>query len=120
MSAGPFVTSKYQADNGDIYRIRVQPETIAANIGGANSPPAGAIDAQGSARVGGGKRQIGIKARAFTFKFTGTPPDGYSTNQILRIPILTKAVFDGVLPGATGTYLGATVQLVGKIAESVR
>lgn len=120
MSAGPFTNTKYEANNGDIYRIRVQPETLAANFGGANSAPTGAINAQGSVRVGGGNRQIGIKARAISIKFTATPPDGYAENQLYRVPILTEARYDGINAGDTGTYLGVTAEVVGKLPERVR
>lgn len=121
MSSGSFLaTGKYEADNGDIHRIRVQPETVAANIGGANSVPAGAVDQASSARVGGGNRQIGVKARSVTVRFTATVPDGYAENQLYRVPILTKALYDGITSGATGTYLGAAVVVVGKNPERVR
>lgn len=121
MSAGAFLANgKYEADSGTIYRIRVQPETVAANIGSANAVPAGAVDGEGSARVGGGNRQIGIKARSVTVRFTATVPDGYAADRLLRIPILTPAVYDAITPGATGTYLGTAVVVVGKNPERVR
>lgn len=120
MSAGAFQNSKYEMDDGSIKRIRVQPETIAASIGGANTAPAGAIDSPGSARVGGGNRQYGVKARSVTVKFTATVPDGYKADQLYRIPILTSAVYDGINIGTTGTYLGSAVEVVGKNPERVR
>lgn len=121
MSAGSFLaTGKYEADNGDIYRIRVQPETVAANIGGVNAVPAAAVNQSSSARVGGGNRQIGVKARSVTVRFTATVPDGYAANQLYRVPILQKSIYDGVTSGATGTYLGVAVVVVGKNPERVR
>ena len=45
MSAGDFQRSKYQSREGNIYRIRIQPETLGLTLGGtANSEPTGAID----------------------------------------------------------------------------
>ena len=120
MSAGAFVSSRYQADNGDIRGIRVQPETLAANIGGLNSAPTGAINATGRARVGGGNRQYGIKARSVTIRFTSTPPDGYKADQLYRIPIMTPARFNAIDTDDTGTYLGVACVVVGKNPERVR
>jgi hypothetical protein len=119
MPGSYLVGAKYQSDDGGIYKIRVQPETAQANIGGANNPPAGAVNRQGSARVGGGNREFGVKARSVTVRFTGAAPDEYVDNPILRIPILTKALYDGINPGATGTYLGAAVSVIGKQPERV-
>lgn len=120
MSAGEFLTSRYEADSGTIYGIKVQRETIAANVGAVNAAPAGQPDGDGSVRVGGGNRQIGIKARSVTVEFTATPPTGYAENQLLRIPILTPAVWDGANVGTTGTYLGVAITVVGKSPERVR
>ena len=120
MSSGAFNTSKYEADSGTIYNCRVQPETLAANIGGANTAPAGAVDGEGSARIGGGNRQIGIKARSVTVKWTSTAPDNYKEGQLIRIPIMTKARYDAINIGATGTYLSTNVTVVGKNPERVR
>lgn len=122
MSAGAFERSKYEADNGDIFAIRVQPETLAATFGGtANAAPTGAVDQQVSARVGGGNREIGIKARAVTVAWDGAPPTGYEPNQLLRVPILTKDLYDAITSNSTsGSYLGAAVTVVGKLGERVR
>lgn len=122
MSAGAFERSKYEANNGDIHAIRVQPETVAATFGGtANNPPAGAVDQQTSARVGGGNREYGVKARAVSVTWTGAAPAGYEDGQLLRVPILTEELYDAITPNSTvGTYLGAAVVVVGKLPERVR
>lgn len=120
MSAGAFEDSKYQTDSGDIRAIRVQPETLAANFGGANAAPTGAIDTAGSVRVGGSKRAYGVKARSISIRFTATPPSGYKADQIYRIPILTSALFNSINNKDTGTYLGVAARVVGKSAENVR
>ena len=120
MSAGAFISSKYEADNGDIRGIKLQPETLAANIGGLNSAPTAAIDTTGRARVGGGNRQYGVKARSVTIRFTGTPPDGYKADQLYRIPILTPARYNDIETDDTGTYLGVACVVVGKNPERVR
>jgi len=121
MSAGPFTISKYEADNGDIYAIRVQPETLLANIGGVNAAPAGAVDQATSARVTGGNRKIGIKARSVTIRFTATPPTDYKADGLYRVPILTTGVYDAIsATGTTGTYLTVACVTVGKNGERVR
>ncbi len=120
MSAGEFQYSRYESNTGTIYRIRVQPETLQATIGSANAAPTGAIDGQGTVRVGGGNRQFGIKARSVTVKFTADPPDNYAENQLYRIPILQETLWDAINLGDTGTYLGTAIEVVGKSPERVR
>ena len=118
--AGAFTLSKYETDNDDVVPIKVQPETITANVGSANSAPSGSIAAGfPSAQVSKGKRAIGINARTVSVKFTATPPTGYATNATYRIPILTKSVWNAATKGTTGTYLSVAIQVVGKSPESI-
>ena len=124
MSAGAFVKSKYEAtpDNGGgIYSVKVQPETLACVIATvANAAPAGAVDQKVSARVGGGKRKIGMNCATISLKFTGTLPTGYKMDGILTIPGLTPAFRAAAAVGATGTYLGQAVEVIGKSPERAR
>lgn len=121
MSAGAFARSKYEADNGDIHPIRVQEETLTLNLGGANAAPTGAVDNQQRVRVSGGKRAYGIKARTVSIKFTASPPAGYKADQVLRLPILTKDIYDDIVPDVTtGTYLTVACVVVGKSGQSGR
>jgi len=120
MSAGNFTRTRYEADNGEIHPIRVQPETIAANVGAANAAPTGAVTVGLSARVSGGRRQLGLTARSVRLQFTGTIPDGYAENSTLTIPVLTPATFTAATVGTTGSYLGAAVVVVGRSPESSR
>lgn len=119
MSAGDFVNSKYESDTGGIYAIRVQPETLALSVGGTtNNAPTGAVDQEGRARTSGGNRKYGIKARFVTLRSPesgGTLPAGYKPGQLLRVPILTPALFNAIPPsGGEATYLGTTMEVVGK------
>lgn len=117
MSAGAFTRSKYEADDGTIYPIRVQPETI---IAAANPAPAGAVAAGvPSARANGGRRVLGVNARAVYVTFTATPPAGYKPDSILKIPILTKTAYDAKSRGSTFAYLGGTVTVTGKKPEYI-
>jgi hypothetical protein len=122
MSAGAFVIGgKYQADDSKIYNVRVQPETVAADIGGTNALPSGNITAGlPSAQVGSGRKTIGVHCRGVRVRFTGTVPDGYLPRSITFIPILTKARFDAITRGTTGTYLDNDVVVVGKVPETIR
>lgn len=122
MSAGAFSTTRYQSDEGGIYGIRVQPETLDLTIGGqTNDPPAGAIDQEGLARVSGGRRRIGIKARNVRIRFAGTPPAGYEDIGIITLPVLTQAFYNAIpRTGGTGTYLGAAIAVVGKSPQGGR
>lgn len=118
--AGAFTLSKYETDNDNIVPIKVQPETLTANVGAANAAPAGAVEAgYPSADVSRSKKAIGIHARTVSVKFTATPPTGYSTNIIYRIPILTQSVWTGATKGTTGTYLGVACIVVGKSPEAI-
>lgn len=128
MSAGKYKQiGKYESDNGSIYKIRVQPETVTT----ANTEPTAAITAGvGSVRVGGGKRQLGIRARSITGKWKATggtgdtpgapqAPSGYDANGTIRIPILSASVFAGIAEGSDFAYLGNTLVVTSKSDEVV-
>lgn len=120
MSAGPFsTTAKYQSNNGDIYPIRVQPETLAATLGGTvNASPAGAVTQQTSARASAAKRKIGMNARAVTFKVTAVPTgSGTPIGAILRLPVMTASVWDGLNRGDVVQYEGYLGNVVGLSPE---
>ena len=123
MSAGNFIRSRYQDDVGNIYRIRIQPETTGLQLNGAtNTPPTGDPDQPVSANATGSLRQNGCNARRVRIRFTDAPPAGYGANQILTIPVLRLAAFNTMIAvqGATGSYLGAACELVGYTSEKRR
>jgi hypothetical protein len=126
MSAGEFKTSRYELDSGVIIPIKVQEETESLTFGGtANEPPAGpAVRDYGSARVGGGTREIGIRARNVTVKWVTTVPPGYKSSGLLRLPILTPALHGALASGNQGTYtLNGTsydVEVVGVPGDEIR
>lgn len=119
MSAGAFIETKYEADNGDIYSIRVQPDTLTAALGAPNAAPAGAVTQPLFATARKSKRAYGMGARTARVRFTGAVPTGYLAGSILTIPVLTLAVYNGLNKTTTGlTYLASPVQFVGKTAQS--
>lgn len=123
MSAGAFETAFYEtsAENGSfVLRCRVQPETLAASIAAtANAGVAGPATAPGSATISQGRRSAGVNMRYVTLGWTAAPPAGYSGDPV-RIPVLDPAVFAAWTLGATGTYLGAGVEVLGRVGETVK
>lgn len=120
--AGSFQRAKYSTDTGTVVNVRVQPETLALDIGGnTNDEPSGNRAAGWpSAKVSGGRRTIGINCRSVSLQFTGTPPTGYKALGIISVPIMTKATYDLITQGDTGTYLGAAVEVIGKSGEVIK
>lgn len=116
MSAGLFVRSKYTAsyDNTAIHPIRVQPESIAASIGGTtNAAPTGAINNPISARVTGSKRTLGLNARKVTIAAPATgQPTGYAPGGTTSIPALNEAFYNAAIKGTPVTYLGVSTFVV--------
>lgn len=122
MSSGTFSRSKYQADNGDIHPVRIQPETALAVFapGGPNTAPAAAVDNPTYARVSGGRRRYGLKCRSVRIQFQDPAPDGYAPNSTITLPVLTTAVYNAITPGGTVSYLNSTADIVGKSPEGGR
>lgn len=116
MSAGRFQKAKYEADNGTVYNIRVQPESISAT----NGEPAGAVTGAVSAKARGSRRSLGIVARSVNLEWVAAPPAGYDDRGNLSVVIFTKSVFDGLNVGNTFTYLGANARIIGLSPESRR
>lgn len=123
MSSGAFENTFYEvsAENGgDIMRARVQPETLAASIGStANAGATGPATAPGSAVISRGRQSRGVNMRYVTVRWTSDPPADYD-GLTARIPVLTPATFTAWTLGATGTYLGTAVEVVGRNSETVR
>jgi hypothetical protein len=122
MSAGVFEKGKYEANDGKVWPVRVQPETKAFTDGtNANVYAVGSIT-QGIGRLGlrKGSKQLGLHPRTVSFVFTGTPPTGYKAGARQILPVFTQAAWDAYLDGNTGTYLGAPIEIVGKFPEFIR
>lgn len=118
MSAGAFTTSSYESDGGDVYPVKIQPETVAATLGGnANAPTAVAINQKAFARVSGGVKRVPI-CRGVYLRWAGAPPAGYLANGVLFIPVLTRSLYASLTSGvSTANYLGAAALVVGKRPE---
>lgn len=123
MSAGNFVYGKYEDDDGRIYDCRRQPETTSLTLNGqANTEPAGAVTEAGSARLTGSRRKYGVRAREVRVRFTAAPPEGYSPDDILTVPVFTLTAYNAMtsIKRPVGTYLGTAVVFVGKTGESIK
>jgi hypothetical protein len=83
------VKVKYEADNGLIYRVRL--DSAIAALGGAQ--PAGATDSPSFVAAGGSRRRsIGIRARSVRYtRNSGTTEN--PTIRTLRVVFLTPAAF---------------------------
>lgn len=118
---GPFTRGKYETNRGLITNIRVQDETVACTINGvANDEPTG--DRTGglpSAKVSGGRREIGINARTVTLILTAAKA-GYTVGKPLTIPALTSDFYDACETGETGTYLGVACEVIGRSDEVIK
>lgn len=122
MSAGNFIFSRYRATSlpGDPVMIaRIQPETQDLVLGGASNEPGGAtVTLPLRVNISGGNNALGVKPRTVSLRWISDIPPGYSPNGVLRVPILSEALWEAVDPGiTTGTYLGQPVRVVGKSPE---
>lgn len=121
MSSGAFSASRYETNSGAVLKCRVQPETLEFTIGGVtNSATAAAIDTPGSAKMGGGRRQFGVTARAVYINFDDGAPANYKDGVTYAVPCLREAIYDAAETATTGTYLGTACRIVGRRAESIK
>lgn len=123
MSAGPFIETTYESNQGTLYPARVQQETLDMTIDGvANSPAAGPIPAGvPSANMRGSRRQNGITARSVSLKLppNAPPPTGY-TGDNLVVPVLTASLWAAISRSSTVVYLDTTWRVAGTQPEEVR
>jgi len=121
MSAGAFTRTFYADDDGDIHPIRLQPETLSAEFDSVvNAAPAGPVDSDISAQVTGSRRGLGLFARYVTVKFTAAPPSGYKADQVYKITVPSKTVYDAIGVNDTGEYLEVATQVISKTDEVQR
>lgn len=118
MSSGPFTSTFYETDAGDILGARLQPETLAAVLGGSpNAAPSGPANDKGRVIVSS-RRRNGVNARYVTLRWTGAPPAGYS-GLTARVCVPDPAVFNALNDNDDCTYLGTACTLRGKTAEKI-
>ena len=129
MSAGQFINTfvKSVINPSQIYSIRVQPETITAEVTPAtgaaviNTPDAGPPTETISASVGGSTRRRGFHVSVVYLSLTGTPPTGYSANSKTTIPAMNAVFLSAAnTKGAVVSYLGTTWRVLGVRVEKSR
>lgn len=122
MSAGAFTRAFYDTNNGIRLAIRVQPETLAATLGGTVNASKTAPADQGYPRatVHKSRKSPGIHARTVTLQFTATPPTGYKVGSTYILPVMDLAVWTNLSEGAVCTYLGVAAEVVSTNPEKIR
>ena len=121
MSAGAFINSLYENDEGEVSPIRIQPETLLFSLGTeTNEAATGPATSRQFVKISKSNREYGLRPRKIVVKFTGAVPTGYKADQTYAIPALTPAIFAAAIPTATGTYLGEAVEVVSTRAEIER
>lgn len=118
MSAGAFIRTLYETDNGDLLSCRAQQETLDANVGALNSAPTGSPTADRPAmNLRGSRKKNGVHPRSVVVYFGSSAPTGYLANQSHRIPIMKPATYAAAVKGASCTYLGSTATIINKYPE---
>ena len=121
MSNGRFARSKYEDDNGGVHYARVQPETMVTNP--ANAAPAGAINADGQAKVSGSRRTLGLHCRGVILgiEYPVNAPNGqdlvYTKKVFIPILKLETYISDGFKQGRDVQYLGETWKVIDRVPE---
>lgn len=107
MSSGSFVRGAiYQDDFGNLYPIRVQPETLTLTIGGvANTAAAGPLPPNlPTVSVSRGRQANGVNARLVRIEFTTITPPGYANSGTIALPVLTQTAFAAYSKDQVGMY----------------
>lgn len=122
MSSGPFITSTYETNRGELHPVKVQPETITLVLGGnANAANPGDRTSNIRARVTGSRRGYGVFCRTVSIKFAdGSAPAGYKQDSVIRVPWLSPDGYEELGDGDTGLYLGVACVYVGKSPEKIK
>lgn len=99
------ITTKYEADNGDIHGITLSPDFEAV----AGTAPTGTVSSPVKAKISKSNREYGLRPRGCRLsRIIGTAPDTFKKYTFL--PVLTPSAF------ATATFaIGATITIGGVV-----
>lgn len=123
MSAGAFEEGKYEADDGKIWRCKVQPETKGLSIGSVENAYSATAFTSGLPRlkISTTRRQQGVRPRyvrvVLTANGTGTKAE-YLSGTTHDIVVFQKSVFETYELQETGTYLGIGCRVIFKSGEA--
>lgn len=125
MSTGDFTRSKYQANDGKIFPVKLQPETIQLTLGGvANTPPVGdVLSGLPTVKVSTGAREFGVRPRGVVIELTATGGVGfadYAEGNKYRVTVLTEELWDAAAAEQVGTYLGIACKVSSKYPELIK
>lgn len=126
MSAGTFEIGKYEDNNGNVYEVRVQPESKGLTLDSvANAYPAGdAAPDLPTLAISQSRRGFGVKVRTVTVELTangtGAVADYLGEGSRLTVPVFDPATHAAYGKGQVGTYLGIACKYVGKNPEIIR
>lgn len=101
-----FTNTFYEADSGDVFRIRVEDELLPL----VGAPPAGPATTPLYVKVSKTNREFGIRPRFGVYAFSETAPSGRDLTVYKKVPFLTETAFDAA-PG-TIPFKGETYELV--------
>lgn len=113
MSSGPFTLTFYETNEGDIARVRVQPETLSTD----NPPATGPADFGVRATVSGSRRQLGRLFTRGVYVYREIGAGETLSRRFNFIPILTPTAFAALSEGDTITAGGQTWTVSGFRAQ---
>jgi hypothetical protein len=126
MSAGQFEQGKYEDNAGNVWEVRVQPETKGLTLSSAaNAYPTDGLTADLPKLPinTSSRRRFGIKMRSVTIELTadgtGGTADYEGEGTRHTIPVFDPSIWDGYAKDQTGTYLGIACKFVRKSGEEV-
>jgi len=108
-----FEETLYQSENGEVYRIRLDDDTLAS--AGPAPTFAGDKTKLPFVQVSKSKRQFGMSPRLAVYKFTEETDGGLKATATKRIPLLLPTTN----PPATITDDGRTYELKSRVPEDV-
>ena len=114
----------YETDETPATRVLIRADLAATQFqtsdGNGNFPPNPAPTLRIFARSGASRSGNGIHARGIVVRFTSGPPEGYSDEAKLFIPVFRLPTYRILKVGETGTYLGEPVIIISKRPEVMR
>lgn len=111
-----FTTTGYTANNGDVYKIRIENQSSSAQPTADNGT---ATTRTGRALVGGSRRRAGLHARGLRLvRTTGSPPNVVSYRTFF--PVLLPSDWQNTADNATITINGVQWTVESHVPEVIR
>lgn len=107
-----FQTVGYQSDSGEIYKMRIDENSVSAAGGSAGAPTSSMF-----VKITKSDREFGLRPRFVTLSETFTTTGGRSFKEYRRLPMTTLAAWNAVAEDSTLTVGGKQYDVVGKEKE---